>query len=305
MRKAHDASGGRSWTMRASSNGRLNGLFLSSSVWGGDGGRPRRPRARTGPLGHYIQLGACDSSAGPPLLCDGPADFSLNADCSRNVGGRGIPPHEQEGGLAGLRVRRHGSANLRLTGSLLPKVGDRVFQRLRAQVAGAATPDAYGAVLDVAVAQDELDRYLLQLVFPDALGHLLVTGIHFRAEAGRPQRGADLIRVGLVPVGDRDERDLLRREPEREVATVVFDQHAQEALRRTGDGAVQHDRRALLALLVDILAAEPRRLDEIDLDRADLPLAAENVVRHEVGLRAVERRLAGRLVVSDARRIER
>ena len=52
-----------------------------------------------------------------------------------------------------------------------------------------------------------------------------------------------------------------------------------------------------LAVLAHVLAAQARRLDEVHLDRAELPLAAQHVLGHEVGLGAVEGGLALHRVV--------
>ena len=52
----------------------------------------------------------------------------------------------------------------------------------------------------------------------------------------------DLVAVGEVRVGDGDEAELLRREPQRKVAHVVLDEDAEEALHAPKNGAVDHDR---------------------------------------------------------------
>src|SRR5919199_525043 len=59
------------------------------------------------------------------------------------------------------------------------------------------------------------------------------------------------------------------------------------------------------SILPGVLAAEPRRLDEVDLDRGKLPLASEYVARHEVRLGTVEGGLALDRLILDAVRIER
>ena len=50
--------------------------------------------------------------------------------------------------------------------------------------------------------------------------------------------------------------------------------------------------RALLAVLVDVVRAEPARHVQVDLPGAALPVAADGVLQHELELRAVEGALA-------------
>ena len=86
-----------------------------------------------------------------------------------------------------------------------------------------------------------------------------------------------------------------RGEPERECACILLDEDAEEAFRRTCDSAMQHDRRLLFAFGVDVFATESEGLNEIDLNRRDLPLPAERVFREEVRFRPIERGFACRL----------
>ena len=62
---------------------------------------------------------------------------------------------------------------------------------------------------------------------------------------------------------------------------------------RAEDGAVDHHRRLLPAVGVDVEDAEPLRQVEIHLDRPALPVAADGVAQHVLELRAVEGALAG------------
>ena len=72
----------------------------------------------------------------------------------------------------------------------------------------------------------------------------------------------------------------------------VLEQDAGEALHRAEDGAVDHHRRLLLAVGVDVERAEPLRQVEVDLDGAALPVAADGVAQHVLELGAVEGALA-------------
>ena len=105
---------------------------------------------------------------------------------------------------------------------------------------------------------------------------------------GRLQLLGHLLGILHVPVGDRDDHGLHRRQPDREGAGEVLDEHAQEALGGAGHGAVQHHRRVLGAVFADVGAAQAGRLDEVHLDGGELPLAAQHIAGHEVGLGAVE-----------------
>ena len=80
----------------------------------------------------------------------------------------------------------------------------------------------------------------------------------------------------------------------------MLDQHAEEALEAAQDGAVQHHRRVAGAVLADVFGVEPLRQDEVELQRAALPGAADRVAQQELELGAVEGALAGIQRVVDA-----
>ena len=77
---------------------------------------------------------------------------------------------------------------------------------------------------------------------------------------------------------------------------MMLDQDAEEALERAEDGAVEHDRHVLLAILADIEGAEPLGHDIIELERAALPGAADRVGQVEFELGRVEGALARQLL---------
>ena len=72
------------------------------------------------------------------------------------------------------------------------------------------------------------------------------------------------------------------------MAGIMLDQDAGEALERAEHRAVQHHRRHLVGVLVDVEGAEPARQVEIDLHGAALPVAADGVAQHVFELRPVE-----------------
>ena len=108
-----------------------------------------------------------------------------------------------------------------------------------------------------------------------------------------------------VAVGDRDEPDLLGREPQRERAGVVLDQDPAEPLDRSEDRAVDHHRPVPLVVLAHVLHLEALGQREVALHGGQLPEAADRVAEVEVDLRAVERALALGDLVRQAALLER
>ncbi len=131
-----------------------------------------------------------------------------------------------------------------------------------------------------------------QRVLAHLVVDLLVAEIEFGAQARPRQVRVNLARVVVGVRGDRGDDDLRRREPQREMPGVVLDEDAEEALHRAADGAMDHHRRLLLAVGVDVVGAEPLRQVEIDLRGAALPVATDGVAQHILELRAVEGALA-------------
>ena len=115
-------------------------------------------------------------------------------------------------------------------------------------------------------------------------------------------RAIDRARVIVDAIGDGHDRDLDRREPHRERAGEVLDQDRDEPLERAVDRAVDHDRAVVLAVLADVGEVEALGRGVVELDRAELPLAADAVGDVEVDLRAVERAVAGLELVREVQR---
>ena len=95
-----------------------------------------------------------------------------------------------------------------------------------------------------------------------------------------------------MPVRDRNDHGLHRREPGRERAGVVLDEHADEPLHRTVERAVDHHRALMHVVFVRVLEAEAFWKIEIHLDRGDLPVATDRVAHVDVDLGSVERAVA-------------
>ncbi len=91
-------------------------------------------------------------------------------------------------------------------------------------------------------------------------------------------------------VGDWDGDHLYGREPGRERAGVVLDEHAEEPLDRAEQRTVDHDRALARAVRCLVLEVEPRGQLEVDLDRRHLPGPPECIPGLHGDLRSVERR---------------
>ena len=87
-----------------------------------------------------------------------------------------------------------------------------------------------------------------------------------------------------MAIGDRHHHRLDGRQPERERARVVLDEHGHEALVGAEDGAVDHHRPMRLAVLADVLELEALRHLKIELGRVQLPRPTERVLDVDVDL---------------------
>src|SRR5262249_60893896 len=76
------------------------------------------------------------------------------------------------------------------------------------------------------------------------------------------------------------------------MAAVVLDEYADKALERAEHGAMEHHRRHLVRVLVDIEGAETTGHVEIDLHGAALPVATYGVAQHVFELWPIEGALA-------------
>src|SRR4051794_10265868 len=87
-------------------------------------------------------------------------------------------------------------------------------------------------------------------------------------------------RAGVIEkrrfIADGKDADLLRVEPKREVAGVMFDQKPDESFVGAERGAVNAEGNFLGVIAVLVTKIEPARLREIDLVRGDGEFAANN-----------------------------
>ena len=75
---------------------------------------------------------------------------------------------------------------------------------------------------------------------------------------------------------DGNDHDLPRAQPERPLAGKVFGEDGDHSLHRSEDGSVDHDRRLLFALVVDIAEPEPKGQLKVQLDGGALVLPEIN-----------------------------
>src|SRR5690606_9351023 len=124
-------------------------------------------------------------------------------------------------------------------------------------------PHRNHAVLLLAVPDHQQVRHALQRVLANLIADFLVAQIALDPEPLICKGFPDLLDVVGLGIGDVHHHRLDRCQPGRELASMVLDQNADETLHRPDDCAVQHDRVALLAVLVDVLGAQAPRHHEV------------------------------------------
>src|SRR4051794_35536481 len=147
------------------------------------------------------------------------------------------------------------------------------------------------ALVRLAVAVDDHERDLLDLGAADALAYRLRRLAHLDAVAAGDESLRKRARGLEVRLAHRQDPDLDRREPEREGPRVVLDEDADEALERAEERAVDNEHRMLDVVGAHVGEPETLRHLPVQLDRPELPRAAERVGDVQVDLRPVERPL--------------
>ena len=157
----------------------------------------------------------------------------------------------------------------------------------------APLPQADAPAAGFLLPDDEHVGDLLELRIADFRPQLLVAAIHFDPQAGLPELGRGVVRViqKLFRKGQHD--GLHRRQPDRKRAGEVLDDDGDEALQRSEDGPMDHDRPMLGVVRADVGQLEPLRLRVIDLHGAELPRATDGIGHLVIQFRPVERTLAG------------
>ena len=91
-----------------------------------------------------------------------------------------------------------------------------------------------------------------------------------------------------MPVRDREDACLERRQPQRKRPGEVLDEDGDEALEAAVDRPVDEHRAVLRVVGADVFQSEPLGHLVIELDRRALPLPADGVGHVEVDLRPVK-----------------
>src|SRR5262249_39697610 len=92
-----------------------------------------------------------------------------------------------------------------------------------------------------------------------------------------------------LTVGNRQNGRLHGGQPHGERASVMLDEDSEEALDGTVQRPMHHQRLMRLTVFSDVLQPEARRQIEIELDRGELPFAADRIDQLYVDFRPVER----------------
>mmetsp|Transcript_242 Transcript_242/g.520 ORF Transcript_242/g.520 Transcript_242/m.520 type:complete len:650 (-) Transcript_242:126-2075(-) len=151
-----------------------------------------------------------------------------------------------------------------------------------------AARDGEALELDLLCADDRVAWQLVLVGDLDLLAERPPPRVYLDAQPRLLRLARHLLAVRQEVVGDGQQPQLDRRDPEGEVSGGRLDQHAEEALERAEDGAVQHDWLVLLAVGARVLEAEALGQVEVRLDRRALPQPADGVLDLDVDLRAVE-----------------
>ena len=128
----------------------------------------------------------------------------------------------------------------------------------------------------------------MELSLTDFVAYLLAAGVNADSESHHIELLTDFLGIAVELVGYRQNLDLLGSEPQRERAGKVLGDNADEALDRTENNAVNHDRAMLLAVRTGVFKLEALGQLHIELDGAALPCSAERIGQMEVELRSVE-----------------
>src|SRR6266508_257513 len=201
-----------------------------------------------------------------------------------------------------LHLRRELTTLLRAR--LARGVRERVA-RHRSRVSPVPQPDRDQAGRRFLLTDDEHRGDLLELRLANARAELLISCVHFDPQpgAGQPLRGGARRRGEAVGHWQHDRLD--GRDPERKVARRVLDQDPEEALHRSEDRAVEHDRTVGFAVLADVGEIEEVRLGKVNLHRSQLPWTPDRVLHPEVDLGTVEVAVLRAHAVRTTERLER
>src|SRR5471030_1854632 len=163
------------------------------------------------------------------------------------------------------------------------------------QIDVAPRPHGHGIGIPLFVANYKDVGQFLDGMFTYFIRNLLVPQIALYAEPALAQLFSHLLHIFSLRVGDVQDRYLHRRQPHRQRARIIFDQDADEALHRTDDRAVQHDRHLTAVVGRHVFGTQTLRHEEVDLHGADLPWTAQRIFQMVFDLRIIESTLARQL----------
>src|SRR3569833_3333207 len=117
---------------------------------------------------------------------------------------------------------------------------------------------------------------------------LFVAKIDVDAKPRAPCRGGYHFGVFVAFRGDGGDDGLDRSQPKRKIAGIVLYQDADEALHRTADCAMFHDRYFLRAVGIDVESADPLRQVENKQQKTTKPNTTEHNTQNKNENRPVE-----------------
>src|SRR5699024_5794297 len=161
-------------------------------------------------------------------------------------------------------------------------LGSEGRHRHRAEILARARAHRHGAGLALAITHHQHVGHARHGVLANLVADLLVAQIAFGAQPSGAQSMSDFLRIVSLRIGDVEHLRLYRRQPQRQGAGIVLEQDADEALHRTENRAVQHDRHPALAGLIDVACTEALRHGKVELHGAQLPHAIEAVAQREL-----------------------
>ena len=98
----------------------------------------------------------------------------------------------------------------------------------------------------------------------------------------------NIVRIGMLFVGDSDYLGLYRSQPCRKGPGIMFDQDTDKALKGTKDNPVQHDRSMLFAIRTNVAQVKSLRQNKITLYGCTLPGALQAVLKLKIDFRSVK-----------------
>ena len=165
---------------------------------------------------------------------------------------------------------------------------EELIHRQDAFIPIAAGTYGHTARFDLLLADDQHVGDLLELGLTDPVADLLIAVVHLDPQARSGKFLRDLLGIGVVLVGDRQQLGLHRGEPERECAREMFGQDTDKPFDASEHNPVDHHRTVFFTVLAGVGQVEPLGHLEVELDGAALPGASDRVLEVEVDLRPVE-----------------